>query len=835
MTGIPASDHRIRNAVLAALDTRCLTTETLAVELRRAGIDLGPDGSDRLERVLHESTDFVDIHEGWLAVASTLDGTRWLTAVDADGPKYDLLHLHPDLTVLGWWAIDVTLTLGATGAPLEIDDERADFLSGPRGWLEPYASGTVEVRVAGTELYLDRAAALDASPEMVAAVRAVFEQHATAQELRDGADDTSIDLTQMSLDTLLWQSLAADREAFRAQPVPPIDALLAAAGLERDSYAVLRAGVDHEAMQRWRRRYHLERAYALEDDQIDRAELAIGMSLVVIGGEPEPLGPPERQPAVAMALAIALGDPMVCEAMLDHHVERGTPPLELAEFAHTIVAHLPTGVGAGPRWLKGRALDLGGEPRRALAAFEDAVATDDEHPLALIALAGFRADAGDAVGAVNLLHEAGINDLAIEEEEPDEFDAFELLREVSGYAKIRPRATVGRNEPCPCGSGRKYKSCHLGQERHDLLDRGTWLYSKAHRYLRDHHPALIAELAEQVTEASRHEAPLADLLESRLIADIALHEGTIDAEFAANRNAFLPDDEALLAATWQRTDRSLFQIEEVGKTSLRMRDVRRGESITVTNMAPHPDSRRGDLMLGRPLPVGDTWRIYSGLVKVVALRGEALDALDGHDPSVIAELIGRCLAPPVVQNTDGDPMEWHELLWKLPDPEAAHLALDAHDALVKSRDGYQLVRDSAGQRDTVILTLTIADGELRGEVNSERRADEMIELVDALVPEGVLVDHDRRTADEMRKTRRDIQATPRNLLDDPEQADTREDLAHQLERQWLDEHVPALGGLTPREAATDPIARHDLERLLDSFEGRSAVMDISRLRKSLGL
>ena len=25
-------------------------------------------------------------------------------------------------------------------------------------------------------------------------------------------------------------------------------------------------------------------------------------------------------------------------------------------------------------------------------------------------------------------------------------------------------AKVGRNEPCPCGSGKKYKHCHLGEE-----------------------------------------------------------------------------------------------------------------------------------------------------------------------------------------------------------------------------------------------------------------------------------------------------------------------------------------------------------------------------------
>jgi preprotein translocase subunit SecA len=25
---------------------------------------------------------------------------------------------------------------------------------------------------------------------------------------------------------------------------------------------------------------------------------------------------------------------------------------------------------------------------------------------------------------------------------------------------VRPEKKVGRNEPCPCGSGKKYKHCH---------------------------------------------------------------------------------------------------------------------------------------------------------------------------------------------------------------------------------------------------------------------------------------------------------------------------------------------------------------------------------------
>ena len=35
----------------------------------------------------------------------------------------------------------------------------------------------------------------------------------------------------------------------------------------------------------------------------------------------------------------------------------------------------------------------------------------------------------------------------------------------------KPVAKVGRNEPCPCGSGRKYKKCH-GAVQQALLRQG---------------------------------------------------------------------------------------------------------------------------------------------------------------------------------------------------------------------------------------------------------------------------------------------------------------------------------------------------------------------------
>ena len=58
------------------------------------------------------------------------------------------------------------------------------------------------------------------------------------------------------------------------------------------------------------------------------------------------------------------------------------------------------------------------------------------------------------------------------------------------------------------------------------------------------------------------------------------------------------------------------------------------------------------------------------------------------------------------------------------------------------------------------------------------------------------------------------------------------------EQKWLNLSVPALQGLTPRQAAEDPTRREDLVRLLASFgdePDNPMAMSPSRLRAALGL
>ena len=53
-----------------------------------------------------------------------------------------------------------------------------------------------------------------------------------------------------------------------------------------------------------------------------------------------------------------------------------------------------------------------------------------------------------------------LDDLARRAKTKEEIEAEEkLLKETKKVEPIRSGEAVGRNDPCPCGSGKKYKSC----------------------------------------------------------------------------------------------------------------------------------------------------------------------------------------------------------------------------------------------------------------------------------------------------------------------------------------------------------------------------------------
>src|SRR5665811_1626069 len=115
-----------------------------------------------------------------------------------------------------------------------------------------------------------------------------------------------------------------------------------------------------------------------------------------------------------------------------------------------------------------RVAEAGGDAAAAERHLDEALRRDPEYWPALEALAGYRIDRSDP-RAASLLLRAGL---------PDDDQSVVLAKALAG-----PPIEAGRNDPCPCGSGRKFKQCHLGKPIMPPGDRVRLLLAKAFRFL----------------------------------------------------------------------------------------------------------------------------------------------------------------------------------------------------------------------------------------------------------------------------------------------------------------------------------------------------------------
>nr|WP_085998418.1 SEC-C domain-containing protein [Rhodococcus sp. JVH1] len=161
------------------------------------------------------------------------------------------------------------------------------------------------------------------------------------------------------------------------------------------------------------------------------------------------------------------------------------------------------------------------------------------------------------------------------------------------------RPDLGRNDRCWCGSGRKYKACHLGKAEHPLEQRAAWLYQKAGSFAQgiEWRPLLIS-LAQIRSAHDDDPFALYHALDDPLVADVVMFECGAFARFVAERGVLLPADELLLAQQWLLAERSVHEVEAVRPgEGLTLRDVRTGDRLEVTERTASRQLRGRRLLL----------------------------------------------------------------------------------------------------------------------------------------------------------------------------------------------------------------------------------------------
>jgi hypothetical protein len=264
----------------------------------------------------------------------------------------------------------------------------------------------------------------------------------------------------------------------------------------------------------------------------------------------------------------------------------------------------------------------------------------------------------------------------------DEPIAVPLLRPLDRLREPAQGAErAGRNQPCSCGSGRKYKACCRAKD----LDGGTHpLTLRA--------PALYAMLATYAQRAKcrpvirRISACAIGAPQAAMLAlDLAIFDGGIAGRFLASRGHQLRPDERDLLDDWLSRPADMYEVTKVSYGSeLTLRSLVGGQSrLRQRDRLFSTSVRRLDVVIGRLLPDGDL--LPNGEKYVRALGGMAILLRDlresaqelfpdgpvqpGGDPEFPVRLISQFAqrSQPTFRNGDGDEYRFCETTIEVPE------------------------------------------------------------------------------------------------------------------------------------------------------------------------
>jgi len=314
------------------------------------------------------------------------------------------------------------------------------------------------------------------------------------------------------------------------------------------------------------------------------------------------------------------------------------------------------------------------------------------------------------------------------------------------------------------------------------------------------------------------------------------------------RGDLLPTDERLLAEQWLLVERSVFEITAVRPgEELTVRDLRTGDVHEVRERAGSRQLRSGQLICARVVPAGTTMQIFGGIEPIKLHERDALlDLLDSEpEPEELVAFLSRRFAPPGLVNSDGDPIVLRNVVLAPSRPESVVAALDRSYRRVDDTDEPEWIHErSVDGMDRICAILRLTPEGLHIHANSDQRMEAVLSTIRAVDPGISVVSEERQPMPDVRAAERLAREGPPSSAQavglDRDAPEVREAVVQHIrdyEQRWLDLEIPALGGLTPRQAASDPTRREDVLQLLASFpsEDDPTMMSASRIRTALGL
>jgi hypothetical protein len=430
---------------------------------------------------------------------------------------------------------------------------------------------------------------------------------------------------------------------------------------------------------------------------------------------------------------------------------------------------------------------------------------------------------------------------------------------------------VGRNEPCPCGSGRKFKKCcgdallrpsrpYTAENRHSAFVRlDAWIDAFAEEEAEAAHELFWGRFIDDVDELPEHLAMLSQDAEDLWFAfDCVSNSGgsIVDALLAEAELGL--GERAFLTALRQSTMRLYEIVDAVPGVSLTLRDAIEGGQITVNERRGSREMRRHMFLAARVVPCGPSGgpELEAGVLPIPDLLKDEVIAqirvlrarfLDEHRGAPINDFYkglppffhdvwaGSFLDAQVpTSKVDGEDLVPTTVEFDIVDADSLARALDGRAELERNDVGWTWSDTGGDGKLTMLGTIEHRGERLVLEAMTAERAARGRALLEAAA--GASIRHRATVHESLQRAVKDwvrAKFLRGEAFEDDEDAGepfgglspaTGETLvlAHYTTyyRTWIDEPVPALDGATPREAARNPKLR---ERTIDLVNGLVAM------------
>jgi hypothetical protein len=448
-------------------------------------------------------------------------------------------------------------------------------------------------------------------------------------------------------------------------------------------------------------------------------------------------------------------------------------------------------------------------------------------------------------------------------EDDEDLDGEEDDDDGPAVAETRP----GRNDPCWCGSGKKYKKCHLAADDEDARAAASTAAADFRR------------LIQEIMEASAQKMSRADFMVAHRLffgRDAGLIEPGVDEEGAfmqwlildhrpestgrtgvdeyVRRRGRVAEKDRPLIDAFRNARYCLWEIQRVERgRGIEVKDYFGGEPFFVHDVSSSRSSAQWDCLVayfferdGRWEFFGDGFNVPRAFLPQLTAMVEAGAREARLSPSAYFRrrshewrriVIAEAARAPRIVNAEGDELELSAAIYEAADPAAAEAAILAGAPFASDKPGHIVwVDDARAETGRVYGDIRIADGRLRLEANSRKRLAIGRQLVEKYAGEFL------RHVEDVLDIRPEGPPPPSSIPPEIErELILKVKAAHYA--AWPDEPVPALGGKTPREAVRSETGRRAVEDLLRDFENTeerlrqsgSPAFDFTPLRKQLGL